>query len=474
MHVEIRELQGDGGERTVATFRWDGHLVTCDNAALWNHLIQATGGVVVGERGRKYTPRDGEEFLRNLRFQYRGPYLFAREVDGAAGATQQPAGTAVDPEPAVVVEIPEEPAAIRVALCRALFRLNLTWGALEPAAATVALGSVLRLLEARWGRTVAEVFTDPELRIKLNNARYGVTPPPVIPRLVARADREWQRLKISLVRDQAREGLVHAQLMGEFLRLVTSHGGSWSDELGQPPPLEGQCVGVRPGEPDAAWDELGWDADGDDTELGFLDLASRRAARAIDRARECGPAGELHKAMVALRQAVTYDPWAAEGRTLLGEVLLRMEHPLAETELRRALTVETVRMGAAPAPARLGSALRRLRLHQALARCALVQGRVGAGRGHLETALALLETIRDHGGTSVGPQPDEEHLRELTDRILAVLVNIAHEGGDRSDVLAYQEVAHCAGDTEAVRGRAEDPPGVSRPLSGGEEPGDID
>ena len=94
MYVEIRERQEDGSERTVAVFRHEGNVVTCDNAVIWNHLVQATGGVVVGSRGRRYTPHDGESYLRNLRFQYRGPYLFAREIADVVPAVRH---HAVDP-----------------------------------------------------------------------------------------------------------------------------------------------------------------------------------------------------------------------------------------------------------------------------------------------------------------------------------------------------------------------------------------
>ncbi len=467
MYVEIRERRADGGERTVATFRWDGRLVVCDNAVVWNHLIQATGGVVVGERGRKYTPRDGEGFLRNLRFQYRGPYLFAHEVDDNAPAPE--AAPAAEPAVAPVeVEVPEDPQELRRALDRGLFLVSCLWGAVEPRAALAAQAALVPLLEAAGEVTVVQVFADPENRIKLQNARYGVTPPPVIPRLVARADREWQRMKIALHGGDWRTTLLRAQLMGEYLRLLVAHGPAWEAELGLERPLEGVCVGARPGEPEAAWDELEWVSAEGEPALGFLDRASRRSTRAIERASELAPAGELHKAMIALRQAVTYDPWANEGRTLLGEVLLRMDHPLAEQELTRALVVERVRYGVGAPPAtRLGSVLRRLRQQQALARCALVQGRIGAGREHLEGALALVEDARELAGSGKGGTLDDDSMREITDRTLAVLANLSLEI-DASAGGESPEQGH--GGPDPVGRGAEDPAGVAGPLPGREEP----
>ncbi len=477
MHVEIRERRADGSERTVATFRWDGHVVRCDNPVVWNHLIQATGGVVVGERGRKYTPKDGLEFLRNLRFQYRGPHLFTCEVD-AAGASGPSAAAEPPAEPAFAVEIPDDPDACRAALDRNLFLVSVCWGALEPTAARLAHGAMLRLLEACAGLTVAEAFADPEQRIKLQNARFGVTPPPVIPRLTARADREWQRLKIAVHRGELRRALIRGQLFGEFLRLISVHGDAWLAELGQPAPQEGCVVGARAGEPEAAWDELEWVCGDGDGALGFLDRASRRASRAIERAAHSAPGGELHQAMVALRQAVTFDPWANEGRTLLGEVLLRMDHPMAEQELLRALLVERARFGAGAPPAtRQGSILRQLRQHQALARCTLAQGRIRDGRFHVERALALVDDARELAGSGKGGALDEEAMREVADRLLAVLANLARDlpgGPAPSDGrgIPPEEATDGPGDAQAVGSRAEDPAGVPGPFARGEEPAD--
>jgi hypothetical protein len=471
MYVEIRERRADGGERTVATFRWDGQMVSCDNAVVWNHLIQATGGVVVGERGRKYTPRDGEGFLRNLRFQYRGPYLFAHELDDRTPAPE-PAPPPESETPPPPVEVPDDPAERRRALDRAVFLVSSLWGAMEPTAALRAHATLRPLLEAIAGTTVAQVFADPEHRIKLQNARYGVTPPPVVPRLVARTDREWQRLQMALLGGDWSAAIMRAQLMGEILRLLAVHDHAWDGGFGLVRPAEGCCVGVRPGEPEAAWDELEWvTVDGEPT-LGFLERASRRAGRAIERASELAPGGELHKAMIALRQAVTYDPWANEGRTLLGEVLLRMDHPLAEQELGRALLVERVRYGVGAPPAtRLGSVLRRLRQQQALARCALVQGRTGGGREHLESALALVEDARELAGSGKGGVLDEEQMREITDRTLAVLANLAREAEPQPASLAVDDEPfdHGAGRPQAVGGGAEDSAGMASPLTGGEE-----
>ncbi len=448
MHVEIRERRADGGERTVATFRWDGHVVRCDNPVVWNHLIQATGGVVVGERGRKFTPRDGEDFLRNLRFQYRGPYLFTCEVDDQTGETRAEPEEP-PPEPALVVEIPEDEEERLQALDGSLFALHVSLGALEITAARVAHSSVIRLLEACYGRTVAEAFSDSEQRIKLQNARFGVTPPPVVPRLIGRADREWGRLKIAIHRDEETTALIRAQLMGEYLRLVDMHDNAWPGEVGQPRPLEGRCVGVRPGETDSAYEELEWVRSEGDSALGYFERASRRSARAIERASQRAPGGELHKALVALRQAVTFDPWDNEGRTLLGEVLLRMDHPLAEQELERALLVERVRYGAGAPPAmRLGSTLRQLRQHQALARCRLGQGRVHAGQRHLARGLELVEQVKELSGTGKGGAVDEEQMRETTDRMLAVLANLARDLPDAAEDAAastFEEAPEGAG-----------------------------
>lgn len=427
MHVEIRERRADGGERTVATFRWDGAVVRCDNPVVWNHLIQATGGVVIGERGRKYTPKDGEDFLRNLRFQYRGPYLFTCEVDDVTGEISAPPEEP-PPEPAVAVEIPEDEDERLEALDRSLFVLSIALGALEVTGARVAHSAMIRLLEACTGQTVAQAFSEPEQRIRLQNARFGVTPPPVIPRLIARADREWGRLKIAIHRGEDAAALIRAQLLGEYLRLVDMHENAWLGEVGQPRPVEGGCVGVRPGEPEVAWAELDWIRSEGDSALGYFERAARRASRAIERASQRAPAGELHKALVALRQAVTFDPWANEGRTLLGEVLLRMDHPLADQELERALLVERVRYGTgAPPAARLGSTLRQLRQHQALARCRLGQGRIRAGQRHLVRGLELVETVRELAGSGKGGTVDEEGMRATTDRMLAVLANLARD-----------------------------------------------
>ena len=426
MRVEIRERGDTGEERVIATFRCEGEVVTCDNPVLWNHLVQATGGVIVGDRGRRFTPRDGHAFLRNLRFQYRGPYLFAHEVD----EPEQPR----DPEAvdssigvlAVVVEVPETAAEQQAALDRSLFGLFVSWGAGEIEAAREARDTLGHLLEALTGQSTAEVFSDEELRIRLNQARHGVTPPPVVPRLAARADREWGRL-LTAVRDHRRSAsLVHAHLMGEYLRSLEVHLGGWSEETGLPLPADRECVGTRPGEVDSAWLELGWGPEPDPADpLGFIELATRRADRGIERALAAAPRGELHQAMIALRQAVTYNPAGNEGRTLLGEVLLRMEHPLATAELHRALFIEHLQSSPGRhAEVRLQSMLRRIRLRRALSRAFLCRGLVSEGRHHLQAATRTWESLCEHGGTGWGGIVSEEEVRDLGEQIRAVLVNL--------------------------------------------------
>jgi len=168
MRVEIRERQPDGNDQTVAVFRCDGQVVTCDNPVIWNHLIQASGGVIIGERGRRFTPRDGDEYLRNLRFQYRGPYLFAFEVDEPAAQTATPDSLTAR---AVVVEVPEDTRERRAALDRAIFVLFVQWGAGEVTAAAETRETVSRLLEAETGMDTLEAFADDDLRIRLSQAR---------------------------------------------------------------------------------------------------------------------------------------------------------------------------------------------------------------------------------------------------------------------------------------------------------------
>lgn len=77
MKVEILEQLEDGSQRRLATFEHRDGVVTCDNPVLWKNLMNATGGAIIGTRGKKYTPDDGVEFLKSLRFHFAGPYLFA-------------------------------------------------------------------------------------------------------------------------------------------------------------------------------------------------------------------------------------------------------------------------------------------------------------------------------------------------------------------------------------------------------------
>lgn len=469
MRVEIRELQDDGRERTIAVFRYDGHVVTCDNAVLWNHLVQATGGVIVGTRGRRYTPHDGVDYLRNLRFQYRGPYLYAREVDEELARDDGPSEDNSVTELAVVVEIPEDSVERKNALDRSIFMLSVYWGAGELRAAVEARESASRLLETEVGHDTADAFVDEDLRIRLNRARYGVTPPPVVPRLTHKVNREWNRLLHAMRSAEPRAALVACQLMGEHMRSLDLAMESWGAEGGIYLPPEGECIGMRPGEVAAAWQELGWTPDPEDP-VGFLDQAVRRSVRALERATETAPRGELHKAMVTLRQAVTYDPSNNEGRTLLGEVLLRMEHPQAMAELHKALFIEQIHDGPGIHPqARLGSMFRRIRLHRALARGFLVDGWVDGGRHHLEQAQQLHRDVCDHSSTSAAELDDD--VRTLGLAIERVLANLRRSATRTSSTPA--EVAdEASGCYHAVGGRAEYASGEPGALPRGEDPVD--
>jgi len=466
MRVEIREKQPDDSERTVAVFRCDGKVVTCDNPVIWNHLIQATGGVIVGERGRRFSPRDGDEYLHNLRFQYRGPYLYAVEVEEDADSADSVAADDPRTARALVVEIPEESEERRTALERAVFVLFVQWGAGEVGAAAETRETVSRLLEAEAGIDTPAAFGDEDHRIRLNQARYGVTPPPAVQRLAAKVERQWRSLLATLRAGDARGALVPAQLMGEYLRSLEDELDPWAADAGLWIPTERECVGTRPGEIEAAWEELGWSrGDGEDP-LAFLTLAARRSGRGLARALEAAPRGELYRALVTLRQAVSYDPSDNEGRTLLGEVLLRMEHPHAMVELHKALYVELLRDGPARRPEdRLSSMLRRIRLHKALARGCLVQGWIAAGRRNLESAMTLHRSVCDYAGTGWGGAISEQEVRSLGSEIAAVLDNLSRSSVD-------EEAGDATGRFHPVGSRAEDAACVPRSLPGGKEAAD--
>jgi tetratricopeptide (TPR) repeat protein len=81
MKVDILEQQEDGSRRRIASFTNQGGEVVCDNPTLWKHLMNSGGGVVIGARGKRYFPQDGDEYLRNLRYQFAGPYLFAELLE---------------------------------------------------------------------------------------------------------------------------------------------------------------------------------------------------------------------------------------------------------------------------------------------------------------------------------------------------------------------------------------------------------
>lgn len=447
MHVEIRELQADGAERTVATFRCEGRIVTCDNPVLWNHLMQASGGVIVGERGRRFHPRDGESYLLNLRFQYRGPHLFARVV-GAPGQAEPEEGvtTTLPPEPAVVVEIPEDPEECRQAQDRWLFLLSVYWGAAEFSAAHEALETVARLLEVTCGLSTYQAFADAELQLRLQRARHGVTPPPVVPRLAEKVERHWQGLVTALRQGDSPRALVKARLMGEVLRNLQDHLPPWLEENHLLVLPEREAVGIRSGEAEASWEELRWETDGGgppsvelDPEaaipppgldpVGFLDRAARRASRATQRAVETAPRGELHTAMIALRQAVSFEPARNEARTLLGEVLLRMDHPRAESELHKALLVEQLRRGPnSLVDAKVRSYLRQIRIHQALARCALIDGRVREARHQLERGHRVYDELELIGAQDGVYGVSEDDVRALGEGLDRVLDNLSRDG----------------------------------------------
>lgn len=77
MKVDILEQLEDGRQRRIASFESKEGVAVCDNPVLWRNLMNATGGAITGARGKRFTPEDGDEYLRNLRFHFAGPYLFA-------------------------------------------------------------------------------------------------------------------------------------------------------------------------------------------------------------------------------------------------------------------------------------------------------------------------------------------------------------------------------------------------------------
>lgn len=99
MKVDILEQLDDGSQRRIATFEWRDGALSCDNPVLWRNLMNATGGVITGARGKRYSPEDGVEYLRSLRFHFAGPYLFAGPptelVNDPSPARKEPASKTV-------------------------------------------------------------------------------------------------------------------------------------------------------------------------------------------------------------------------------------------------------------------------------------------------------------------------------------------------------------------------------------------
>jgi hypothetical protein len=79
--VELLKTGKDGKIAVTGTVVFDGNKVrySDDTSKAMIHSWNTVG--ILGAKGKRYTPKDGEEFVRNLPWQYHNePYMWAEVV----------------------------------------------------------------------------------------------------------------------------------------------------------------------------------------------------------------------------------------------------------------------------------------------------------------------------------------------------------------------------------------------------------
>ncbi len=474
MKVDIHEHLEDGTSRRVATFFWRGEEIACDNPVLWKHLMNSNGGVIIGSRGKRYYPRDGAEYLRNLKYQFAGPYLHAgpveeeegdrpdaaRVVAGTSGATSSRDLSSLDTVKTQQTKVrpdgtggpsrrppPDRRAGPWSRSCRqgagqgegrksgqadTLSRNDLETvcgGVYRASAALRGLGGDVarletdRLLEAITqiaGVDRGELTRAFESREAYLELRYQPPSRQNYEKLWHRAGQYWMKFLDVLEAGEIETALWPLYMVREAMRCLPAHRTEWlaandfEDYSGTYP------AGTSPEDVEESWQVHGRAAfRKKGLSRVLLEEAFGRTPERFEAAVVAFREAEFGRSEAEARRALSIDPGFIDARLVLGDILRRLDQATASmVELQRTVELEVLRARAAKGRSPDATSLLRLaRARVCIGKTFLSEGRIRSATAQLERGVDTFE--RMSRGSSAGFQ-DEAATRQVRDEKMAV------------------------------------------------------
>ncbi len=453
MKVDIHEQLEDGTRRRIATFFWRGGEIQCDNPVLWKHLMNSNGGVIIGSRGKRYYPRDGADYLRNLRYQFAGPYLHAGPVEEEDGDVEEasavPAGEPSESPGGDVSSLATVKVASKwsaapgssarrhrasgrgrsggrlltdlrsgtvsaregnlsredlEAVCGGVYRAAVAFRGLAYRVARAEMDGLLETLTRLTGVERGGMARTFEAREAYLELRYQPPSRQNYEKLWGRATRYWEMFLDVLERGEIGQALWPLYMTWEAMRCLPEHRVEWLGANG----FE-ESRGVRPAGASAEGVLEAWERHGIGAfrkrglSRSLLEEAFAGAESRFQAAVAAFRDADFSRAEAEARAALTIDPGLADARLLLGDILRRLDQPgPALVELQRAVELVTLQARADKGRIRdPGSLLRLARTRSCIGKTLLSEGRIRAAIGHLDRATDLLDRL-DRTETSEG------------------------------------------------------------------------
>ncbi len=463
MKVDILEHLADGTRRRIATFSWRGGEIECDNPLLWKHLMNSNGGVIIGARGKRFYPRDGAEYLRNLKYQFAGPYLHAGPVEeedevgpgGEGGAGVGGGGAPVDVSsletvkarvPGRSVRSRTSPSARGVrgesssrragrrrvrsatrsvrasesALSRedmeavygGVYRAALAVRGLGFQVARAEMEGLLETITRLAGVDRDDLLRAFQSRESYLELRYQPPSRQNYEKLWERARSHWQRFLEILEEGELEPALWPLFMVWEAMRCLPAHRAEWLTAQGFESRGETLPAAISFDEIQASWETHGLTAMRKKRlSCALLDEAFARADQPFQAAVEAFRDASFGRSEVEVRRALAIDPGFIDARLVLGDILRRLDQNAAAlVELRHTVELELLRLGSSAGRTRdPASWLRLARARTSLGKTLLGEGRIRAATHQLELGLESLERL----GPEAFAGQDEEAARQV-------------------------------------------------------------
>ncbi len=442
MKVDIHEQLEDGSRRRIATFFLRGGEIQCDNPVLWKHLMNSNGGVIIGSRGKRYYPRDGIEYLRNLKYQFAGPYLHAGPVEeeewdreevtdpmvGAGraepdvsslttvktapqptrergGGRPRRTGTGRVRERVLFSELRSRGAGSRdsrlsredlEAVCGGVYRAAAAFRGLAYDVARVEMDDLLATLTRLVGVDRAETARAFESREAYLELCYQPPSRQNYEKLWARASRYWDTFLEVLETGDLEQALWPLFMTWEAMRCLPQHRAGWLRANEFEPVAAARPAGTSLEEVVEAWQTHGVGAFRKrGLSRTLLAATSSRAGSRFEAAVAAFREAAFGRSEAEVRAALSIDPGFVEARLALGDILRRLDQAgAALVELQRTVELETLRARGDKAQARDPASLLRLaRTRLCIGKTLLSEGRVRTALSHLNRSADAFERL---------------------------------------------------------------------------------